>query len=72
MWDKYQAIFVHVPSKGDKSEGLFIWSRVAEITLPLSYPGRDILPIICLKNYINRLHEVRETTREGETTPIPF
>ena len=47
---------------------VFIWSQVAETTLPPSYPGRDIFPLICLKNYINRLHEVGETTREGETT----
>ena len=32
-------------------------------TLPPSYPGRDIFPLICLKKYINRLHEVGETTR---------
>ena len=25
-------------------------------------------PLICLKNYINRLHEVGETTRKGKTT----
>ena len=47
---------------------LFIWSRVAETTLPPSYPGRDIFPLICLKNNINRLHDVGETTWEGETT----
>ena len=32
-----------------KPKGLFIWSRVAETTLPPSYPGRDIFPLICLK-----------------------
>ena len=31
-------------------------------------PERDIFPLICLKNYINRLHEEGEKTREGETT----
>ena len=51
-----------------ETKGLFIWSRVAETTLPPSYPGRDIFPLTCLKNYISRLHEVGETTREGETT----
>ena len=30
--------------------------------------GGDIFPLICLKNCINRLHEVGETTWEGETT----
>ena len=33
-----------------------------------SYPGRDIFPLICLKNDINRLREVGETTRDGEAT----
>ena len=51
-----------------EAKGLFIWSRVPETTLPPSYPWRDIFPLICLKNYINRLHEVVETTRVGETT----
>ena len=50
------------------SKALFIWSRVPETTLPPSYPGRDIFPLICLQHSINRLHEVGETTREGETT----
>ena len=52
----------------ETTKGLFIWSRVAETTLPPSYPGGDIFSLICLKNYINRLHEMGETTREGETT----
>ena len=31
-----------------------------------SYHGREIFPLICLKNFVNRLHEVGETTRNGE------
>ena len=50
--------------------GLFIWSWVAETTLLPSYPGRDIFPLICLKNYINRLHEVGETTRLPELSRL--
>ena len=50
------------------SKALFIWSRVPEITLPPSYPWRDIFPLICFKNSINHLHEVGATTRVGETT----
>ena len=49
-------------------KGLFIWSRVAEATLSPSYPVRNIFPLICSKNDINRLHEAGETTWEGETT----
>ena len=29
---------------------------------------RNIFPLICSKNYINRLHEAGGTTWEGETT----
>ena len=31
-------------------------------------PWARYFPLICLKNYINRLHEVGETTWVGETT----
>ena len=47
-------------------------SRVPDTTLPPSYPGRAILLLISLKSSINRLHEVGETTRVGETTLIFF
>ena len=49
----------------ETTKGLFVWSRVAETTLPQSYPGRDIFPLICLKMYINRLPEVGETPEGG-------
>ena len=57
------------PESVPTTKGLFIWSRVAETTLPPSYPVRDIFPLICLKNYINRL-EVGETTRGGELSRL--
>ena len=34
---------------------------------PPSYPGRAIFSLISLKSSINRLHQVGETTRVGET-----
>ena len=53
---------------------LFIWSRVAERTLPPSlipwarYFSTHFYYYYYYYNYINRLHEVGEITREGETT----
>ena len=34
------------------------------------YHGRDIFPLLCLKNSINRLHEEGKTTRGGELSRL--
>ena len=47
-------------SREKLSKGLFIWSRIAETTLPPSYPGRDIFPLICLQIYIVYMRWVRQ------------
>ena len=46
-------------------KALFIWSRVPETTLPLSYPGRAYFSLISLKNSTDCLHENANSSRGG-------
>ena len=56
------------------SKALFIWSRVPETTLPLSYPDRANFSLTSLKNSTNCLHELvsggGQTTRVGELSRL--
>ena len=53
------------------SKALFIWSRVPETTLPLSYPDRANFSLTSLKNSTNCLHdENANSSRGGQTTRV--
>ena len=46
----------------------YVWSRVPEPTLPPSYPKRANFSLISLQSSADSLHEVVNSSREGETT----
>ena len=49
---------------------VYMVSDTRDNPIPNEYHGQDIFPLICLKNYINRLHEEGKTTREGELSRL--
>ena len=51
-------------------KALFIWSRVPETTLPLSYPGRANFSLNSLKDSSNRLYDPARAVSGGETTRL--
>ena len=65
-----RASFEENISRGGYFQAPFIWSRVPETTLPLSYPGRGNVYLISFQNSINRLHYEHELVSGGETTRV--
>ena len=49
---------------------VYMVSDTRDNSIPDGYHGRGILPLICLKNSINHLHEEGNTTREGELSRL--
>ena len=54
--------------KDSISKAPYVWSRVPEPTLPPSYPKRANFSLISLQSSADSLHEVVNSSREGETT----
>ena len=51
-------------------KALFIWSRVPETTLPLSYPGRTNFSLNSLKDSSNRLYDPARVVSGGELSRL--
>ena len=49
---------------------VYMISDTRDKPIPVSYHRGDNLPLICLNNYINRLHEQGKTTRGGELSRL--